>query len=95
MIIDTTVLTDHRYTIRNKDLHYTLDSITKIVKIKNRTYSLAGLVSWSPGYYIGYAKVGMYWHEYDDIGPIRETVNPNKVVQPHLILYTFSGDNPI
>lgn len=91
VIIDTTVLTDHRYTTRNKNLHHILDSIAKIVKIKNRTYSLAGLVSWSPGHYIGYAKVGIYWHEYDDIGPTRETVNPNKVVQPHLILYTFSG----
>ncbi|EFN73573.1 hypothetical protein EAG_13538, partial [Camponotus floridanus] len=87
VIIDTTVLTDHRYTTKNKDLYHTLDSIAKIVKIKNRTYSLAGLVSWSSEHYIGYAKVGIYWYEYDDIGPTRETVNPNKVIQPHLILY--------
>lgn len=60
VIINMTVLTDDWYTTRHKNLYHTLDSIAKIVKIKDRTYSLTGLVRWSPGHYIGYAKVGMY-----------------------------------
>ncbi|KAL0110722.1 hypothetical protein PUN28_013983 [Cardiocondyla obscurior] len=93
IIIDTSILTDDRYITRNTNLRHTLDSIAKVIKIKNRTYSLAGLVNWSPGHYIGYAKVGMYWHEYDDISPTRGTVNSNIIVHPYLILYTFSGNN--
>lgn len=63
MIIDTTIITDDRYTKRNKDLCHKLDSITEIIKIKNKIYSLAGAVSWSAGHWIldiGYAKSGMY-----------------------------------
>lgn len=86
VIIDTNVVTDERYTSRNKDLCYTLESITKIVEIKNRIYSLVGVVSWSAGHYTGYTKSGMCWHEYNDVGPSRESVNPSKAIQPHLIL---------
>lgn len=92
MIIDTTIVTNDRYMTRNIDLRHTLNSITKIVEIKNRIYSLAGIVSWSAGQYIGYAKSGMYWHEYNDVGPTRESVNPSKIIQPHLILYVFSDE---
>lgn len=63
MIIDTTVLTDDSYKTRKKDLCHTLESITKIVKIKEKIYSLTGIVSWSTGHYIGYTKSGTYWHE--------------------------------
>lgn len=45
VIIDSSIVTDDRYQIKNKDLNYTLDSITKIVEINNRMYSLAGIIS--------------------------------------------------
>lgn len=94
IIVDTSIVTDDRYTNRNKNLRYTLESITKIVEIKDKMYSLAGVVNWSAGHYIGYTQSGMYWHwhEYNDVEPSRESVNPSKTIQPHLILYVFSGE---
>lgn len=93
VIIDTSIVTDDRYTTRNKDISYALDSITKIIEIKDRIYSLAGVVSWSAGHYIGYTKSGMYWHEYNDIEPSCDSVNPSKTIRPHLILYVISNKN--
>jgi len=91
IIIDTTELTDNTYSTRNTKLRHSLESISKIVKVNGRAYLVSGLVSWSPGHYIAYTKSGTYWHEYNDIGPTRKSVNTNKIVQPHLILYTYSG----
>jgi len=90
--IDTTVLTDDRYKIPNKILYYTLGSITQTVIVNDRIYVLAGVVGWKPEHYIGYAKSGLYWHEYNDVGLTCESVNPNKTIQPHLIFYVFSGE---
>lgn len=89
MIIDSSAVTDDKYLNRNKDLRHTLDSVTKIIEVSNRFYSLAGVISWSAEHYTGYVKSGIYWHEYNDLGPTCESVNINKIIQPHFIIYTF------
>lgn len=95
VIIDTCVLTDNTYTVRNTEIRHDLDSIAKTIEIKNKNnivnrYLLTGLVHWSPGHYIAYVKSGMYWHEYNDVGPVCRSVNPRTEIKPHLIFYTLS-----
>lgn len=92
LIIDTSFITDDRYTNRNEHLHHTLGSIANFVSIKDKTYCLAGAGHWSAEHYTGFIKSGMFWHEYNDIGPSRDSINAKKTVQPHLILYTLTDE---
>lgn len=93
LIIDTSVITDSRYTNRNEQLYHTLGSIANFVTIKNKTYYIAGVAHWSAGHYTAFSKSGMFWYEYNDIGPTRDSVNAKKAVQPHLILFMLTDEN--
>ncbi|KAK2578404.1 hypothetical protein KPH14_012736, partial [Odynerus spinipes] len=56
LIIDTSVVTDDRYTNRNEHLNHTLESIANYVTIKDKIYCLADAATWSAGHYTGFAK---------------------------------------
>lgn len=37
-----------------------------------------------------HSQSGIFWHEYNDLGPTREIVNVKKTIQPHIIMYTLT-----
>lgn len=91
ILIDMSVLTDERYTTRNPNLRHDLDSIATTISLQGKIYVLAGIINWTPGHYVAFVKCGLYWYEYNDIGPLRKSVTPKTQVAPHVILYTLKG----
>ncbi|KAL0110661.1 hypothetical protein PUN28_013925 [Cardiocondyla obscurior] len=73
---------------------YTLNDVSKTIKLENDNYSLAGLISYikygkkySDGHYIAMAYTGMQWYKYNDMPGKRFTIHPTEEICPHLILY--------
>lgn len=58
--------------------------------LDDKDYELVGLVHYMPGHYVGYAKSGLFWYEYDDLHNKRENVKGTENVVPHLIMYAIS-----
>lgn len=92
VIIDSSIFTDDAYTRYKTDIKYNLHSIAKTIILNNTNYILTGVVHYikfknNNVHYIALAYAGTHWYEYNDFKKKRITVNPNKDVIPHVILY--------
>lgn len=89
IIIDTSIFTDNRY--KRTDLKHNLNSIAKTILLNNTNYILTGVVHYIPhkNHYIALAYTGKQWYEYNDLKKKRITINPNRDVTPHVIMYVI------
>ncbi|KYN49996.1 hypothetical protein ALC62_00023, partial [Cyphomyrmex costatus] len=96
LIFDTSVLSDVNYmkTLNISQCQYILDSVAKNIAIRDKNYSLAGIISYirhgsgyNDGHYVAYTYTGLNWYKYDDMAYKRTIVTTKEEILPHVLIY--------
>lgn len=64
----------------NKKSLFILNEISPRIVLDGKDYELVGIVHYMPGYYVGYAKSGLFWYLYDDLHNKRKNVQSTENV---------------